>query len=158
MVRPVIQSFKKIINHAPASRTTSLIEFAIATGTDSTAAGQTTPTDVAVPTGSIIKHFEIQFSVTNLVSISMFQLVSIQQLRSGQISISPEIIGGSSQRNQVFYQKQWSVGKEQNSTLIIKFKVPKRFQRVREGDRWIFNTKSLVVSTSAVQIIYKFYR
>ncbi len=157
--RTIVQSFKKVINHAPASRAAATnIEFSIATGVDSTAAGQTGPTDVNVPTGSVIKYFEIQFPCTNLVAVSAFQYLSVQQLRSGQVSVNADVIGGSPQRNQVFFQKLYSIGKEQNSTMIIKFKVPKKFQRVREGDRWVFSTLNTVVHTSAVQIIYKFYR
>ena len=156
--RQVIQSYKKVINHAPASRTTGKQAFGISTGVDSVAAGQTSATDTQVPTGSVIKFIEIQFSVSNLVSVSMFQWIAIQQLRSGQSSIAPNVVGGDPQRNQVHFQKMIQVGKDQNSNMTIRFKVPKKFQRVREGDIWEFTTIADQVSSSAVQIIYKFYR
>ncbi len=156
---PVIQSFKKVMNDAPASRAAgATIDLKMSDGEDSVAAGQTGPIDAGVPTGSLIKFFEIQYCVTNLVAISLFMHVSIQLIRSGQTNIAPNVVGGNPQRNQVFYQKLYSVGKEQNSTLIVRFKVPKRFQRVRDGDTWQFVRTGSAVYTDATQVIYKFYR
>lgn len=156
---PVIQSFKKVLNDAPTSRASGAkISLNLVKGVDSSAAGQTGPVDADVPTGSIVKYIEIQFSVTNLVNVSLYMHVSIQQLQSGQSSIIPNVIGGNPQRNQVFFQNMFSVGQTQNSTHIMRFKVPKKFQRVREGTVWQFVYTGDQVYTNAIQVIYKFYR
>ncbi len=155
----VIQSFKKVINHAPASRTVTTIHvFNISTGEDSVAAGQTSVTDVSVPTGSVMRAVEIQYSVSQLVSQAAYFWTTIQRLESGQAQISGRTVGGNPQRNQVHRQGQFMVGDDQNSNHVIRFPIPKRFQRVKDGSKWIFTIESDVVHNSAVQIIYKFYR
>ena len=159
MVRNVIQSFKKVINSPGTSRAAAtVIQHFISTGTDSVAAGQTGPTDDAVPTGSIIKAFYINYCATNLVAVSHFHHVSVQLTRSGQSVVDPTVVGGNPQRNQVFFQKLYSIGKEQNSTIAFWFKVPKKYQRVREGDKWSFVVNGDTVYSDAYQCIYKFYR
>ena len=156
--RAPVQSFKKVLNQAPASETVATHELNLSVGTDSVAAGQTTAVDGAVPTGSVIKFIEIQYSVSNLAAVSLFVHMSIQQTRSGQLAIAPNATGGDPQRNQVHFLKQVSVGKEQNANYLFRFKVPKKFQRVREGDAWKFVYANDQVMTDAIQVIYKFFR
>ncbi len=154
-----IQSFKKVLNFAPTSRAAAAtIVQVLVQGVDSTAAGQTAPTDPLVPTGSIVKYIEIQFAYTNLVLISLFFHISIQHLRSGQASVSPLLVGGDPQRNQVHWQMLRSLGQTQNGNFVIKFKVPSQFQRVRDGDKWDLVFNGSAVYTQATQVIYKFYR
>ncbi len=158
-MRPVIQSFKKVINHAPASRTVDTVHaFNIAAGVDSQAAGQTSVTDVNVPTGSIIKWVEIQFSASNLVSQAAYFWATLQIRHTGQSTVSGRLVGGNPQRNQIHRQLQFQLGQNQNSNHVWKWKVPKRIQRVREGDVLLFTLESDVVHNSGIQIIYKFYR
>ncbi len=159
-VRPrnVIQSFKKVLNFAPASIPIGTTGNILVTGDESVVAGQTTPTDSLVPTGSVVKFIEIQFSAQNLVSIPIFIHIAIEHLRSGQTGIPGNIVGGNPIRNQVHYQRMVSIGKDQNSNFVWKFKIPSKYQRVREGDRWQFNVTTDQVSTQAVQVLYKFYR
>lgn len=155
----VIQSFKKVLNFALTSRGAgAIIAFPVSIGQDSVAAGQTGVTDPNVPTGSIIKYFEITYTDVNLVAVSHTINWTIQQLHSGQSRIDPRVVGGNPQRNQVFAQGLFSVGRDQNSTHIMKFKVPPKFQRVREGDTWDFAIVGLAVHADSCQIIYKFYR
>lgn len=156
---PVIQSFKKVINVAPASRLSSTdIENNMSVGTDSVAAGQVGPIDAAVPTGSVIKYFEIQWAMGNLSGGSLFMHVAIQLIHQGQVIVSPNVVGGNAQRNQVFFQTFFQIGTEQNGSRIFRFKVPKKFQRVREGDVWKFVRQGSEVYADGLQIIYKFYR
>ncbi len=158
-IKTVIQSFKKVINVAPTSRlAATTIGDNITVGTDSVAAGQTGPTDAAVPTGSVLKFIEIQFTVGNLVLVNDFVHWALGLYHSGQTPPSPIVIGGSPLRNQIHRQGMFTVGQQQNSTHVIKFKIPPRFQRVREGDFWQFTRNYSAVSTDALQIIYKFYR
>ncbi len=158
-IRPVIQSFKKVINHAGASRAASTdIIYPLSNGVDSVAAGQSSPTDVDVPTGSIIKGFIIQYSSMNLVGVSIFSNWCIQLVHSGQSLVSPILVGGNPRRNQVFKQGLMAIGDNQNSNMRLMFKIPKGFQRVREGDKWQLAVNSDGVLAAAAQIIYKFYR
>ncbi len=154
-----IQSFKKVLNFAPTSRAAAAtIVEQLVKGVDGVAARQTSPTDSDVPTGSIIKFIEIQFSWTNLVSISHFLHMSIQHLRANQASVSPLLVGGDPQRNQVFWQMMRATGKDQNANIVVRFKIPTSFQRVRAGDKWDFVFNGSAVYTNAMQVIYKFYR
>ncbi len=156
---PVIQSYKKVLNFAPTSRAASTkLNQILTTGTDSVAAGQTGVTDSAVPTGAVIKYIEISFSVANLVNVSQFFWYTIQMVHTGQSSVAPRVVGGNAQRNQVFHQVQFMVGQSQNSNHMFRFKIPKKFQRVREGDKWQLVFESDQVFTEACQVIYKFYR
>ncbi len=158
MMRPVIRSYKKVLNIAPASRAAAAtISDPLVTGTDSISPGQTTVTDATVPTGAIVKFIEIHYCATNLVAISHFQSLTIQHLHSGQTGISPLVVGGNPIRNQVHLQMHWSIGQFQNSTRVIKFKIPKRFQRVREGDSWNLVRLGSAVYADSVLVIYKFY-
>ncbi len=153
------QSYKKVINHAPTARAAaSAISHAIVVGTDSVAAGQTGPTDTAVPTGSVIKWLEIQYAYTNLVAVSLFHHSILQLARSQQANIDPLVVGGNNARNTVVHQELRSLGKEQNGTIKLKIRIPKIYQRIREGDFWTFITNGSAVYTDAVQVIYKFYR
>lgn len=157
--RNPIQSFKKVLNYAGASHAAATkIDFPISLGQDGVAAGQGTATDQSVPTGSVIRSFEIQYTPINLVSQASVLHVSVQQIRSGQATISPDLVGGSGQRNQVFYQRMVMLGANQQTNMVIKFKVPKKFGRVREDDQWVFTVIADTVFSSACQIIYKFYR
>ncbi len=157
--RQVIQSFKKVLNFAPTARAAAAdIAHTLVTGTDSVAAGQTAVTDSAVPTGAVIRYIEIQFCVTNLVLVSLFHHISIQHLRSGQVFVSPLVVGGNPQRNQVHYQMLYSIGQTQSFSRTLRFKIPSKYQRVREGDRWQFVFNGSAVYSEAAQVIYKFYR
>ncbi len=154
----VVQSYKKVLNFAPVSQGAGSRNIIFTIGQDSVAAGQTTPTDANIPTGAVVKFVEIQMSLGQIVGGAVFAHCSIQQIRSGQSSIPSNIIGGNPQRNQVFHQFMYQLGINQNFNRTIKFKVPGRFQRVREGDFWVFEITTSNTLTQAFQIIYKFYR
>ncbi len=159
MPRTVVQSFKKVLNFAGSSHAASaLIQRQLVIGTDSVAAGQTGPTDAQVPTGSVIKYIEIMYSGANLINIALFWHMSIQLLRGNQTQINPLLVGGNIQRNQVFHQDMSSIGQTQIFNRRYRFKIPRRYQRVREGDQWIFNHVGDQILTDVVQVIYKFFR
>lgn len=155
----VVQSFKKVINAAPASVAASTsVNYIASTGTDSVAAGQTSPTDSNVPTGSVIKYIEFQFAIQNLVNVAAFCWLTVQRLETGQTPVNPQVVGGDPLRNQVLHQELFSVGQNQNVNRVVRFKVPPRFQRVKDGSTWRVRLQSDQISTQAMQIIYKFYR
>ncbi len=159
MPRSIVQSYKKVLNFAPASRTpaTNIIS-SMVVGVDSIAAGQVGVTDANVPTGCVVKYIEIQWAMGNLSGGNNFFHVAIQHLHANQGVIAPNVVGGNPQRNQVFYQSMFQIGTDQNGSRTYRFKIPKKFQRVREGDSWAFVRQGNATYSDGVQVIYKFYR
>ncbi len=158
MLRPVIQTFKKVLIFADASFAAGFTSEQIAIGVDSVAAGQTGPTDTQVPTGSRLKYFEIQFAAANIASSTCFINCTIQLIQSQQSALDPDLVGGNTRRNNVFHMDLFSVGINQNSTHKFKFKVPKGFQRVKEGTAWELVWRNTSTINRKLQIIYKFER
>lgn len=155
--RSVIQSYKQIKQEAPASHSAGTqVNTNFVVGVDDYAGP--TVNNNAVPTGAVIKGFDIQVGLQNLVNIASFAWVSIQHLRSGQSAIDPRAAGGDPQRNQVHRQILRCLGQNQNTNVSIKYKVPAKFQRVREGDVWVLTIESQNIWTDSIQFIYKFYR
>lgn len=155
----VIQSYKKVLNFAPISHAAAaVVQDVIVTGVDSAAMGQTGVTDPNVPTGSVIKFIEIQYSANNLVNTSSFLHLAVQYTNAGQTPLSPNVVGGNPQRNQVFWQMLISLGLNQNQNRVIKFKIPPKYQRIREGTSWFVSQTGTAIWTKAIQVIYKAYR
>ncbi len=158
MPRNVVQSQKVVIDIAPQSLTVDKHDVIMSEGVDAIAAGQTSPVDNNVPTGSVIKFFDIQMAFNNIASTTVFLWITIQQLHNGQTGVNPRIVGGNAQRNQVFRQILRCIPQDTNVNIHIPFKIPKRYQRVREGDSWLIRYEVDGVAQSAVQVIYKYYR
>ncbi len=158
MVRPnTIRSYKKVLDFAPASHAASTkIEFLLSEGVDSISPGQSTVLDATVPTGAIITEFIIQLSVQNILDASVFNWWNIQRLHSGQTKVNPRVVGGNPQRNQVFRQSLRSLGQHQNRDYSMVFKIPKKYQRVREGDKWELVNECDGAWADVMQVIYKF--
>ncbi len=96
--------------------------------------------------------------MTNLVNVSLFLHTAVELLRGGQVSISPLLVGGSVQRNQIVHQTMRVAGQTQNNNYVLKIKIPRHLQRIREGDVFNFLFNGSAVFSEAAQIIYKFYR
>jgi len=159
-MRPVIQSFKKVINSGPGNVVIGNLVESLSIGVDNVTVGQTSVSDTNVPTGALIKYIEIQHSCGNVgvTNNNAFIHWSIQQVHSDQSLIPANAVGGNPKRNQVFRQGMFQLGLNQSNNRVHQFKVPKQFQRVREGDSWNFTWVTDSVVSSAFQIIYKFYR
>ncbi len=157
-IRPVIQSYKKVIFYAEASQASGFDSLVIVKGVDGKAAEQTSATDTDIPTGSILKYFEVQFAISNLVSTPCYVNCTIQYKLSGQTFEDPVLVGGGKQRNQVLHMDMYGIGKDQNSNHKFKVKIPKQFQRIRDGVQWavVFRTNATI--NRQMQVIYKFYR
>ncbi len=155
MPRPMVKTYKKVILHAEASFTAGFQNEAIATGVDSIAIGQTSASDVNVPTGARIKYFEVQFAANNSVATPCFVNCTIQYVLNAQTFLDPDLVGGHARRNQVLHMDLFSIGDDQNSTHKFKFKVPKQFQRLREGMQWGLVWRNSATVNREVQIIYK---
>ncbi len=156
MARPFVKTYKKVLDFAPASRVAStIIEFEMTQGVDSLSPGQSSVTDGLVSTGSRVRliHIDIPFGYT--ATATAFFWLTIQLLHAGQSAIGPRVVGGNAQRNQVLYQKHFMLGENQNLMWHKDFKIPPKFQRVREGDKWVIAYESDVAHASGAQIIYK---
>ncbi len=158
-MRPVIQSYKKVLNFAPASTAAGVDRaFVIVNTVDSVAAGQTSVTDANVPTGSRLKFIEFQLTVGNSTSANVFAHVAFQYRLSTQANVSPNVVGGSDQRNQVLMQDMFAVQKDQNTNRRYRLRIPPRFQRCREGMDWVLVLVADLLTSASGQVIYKFYR
>lgn len=154
----VVQSYKKILYIVNASFSAGFQNEEIALGVDSVAAGQTSATDVQCPTGCIIKYIEVQFAAHNIVAGPCYLNCTLQYRLQSQAGIDPRLMGGNAQRNQCLHMDNFSVGQHQNSTHKFKFKIPKKFQRLREGMKWTLVWSNTATVNREIQIIYKFYR
>ncbi len=160
MPRQVVQSFKKVMNDAAVSSAGgSTKQFTLAVGTDGVVVGQSSAVDPNVPTGCLIKAFRLQVGFQNLAAAAAANIhVSIMKLHSEQTNVVPNLVGGNSRRNQVFYQALKMIADGTAINMDMLFKVPKRFQRMREGDVWRFLWLNSDTVSYVGQCIYKFYR
>lgn len=154
--RPV-QSFKQIVVDGPASRAAATnIVTTLSNGVDNYSGPSAN--NYEVPTGATIKSFNVQICLMNLVSQVINVVVTLQLKRDGQSITTPNAQGGAAGRNRVFYTKQLFIGKDQQNNLEYNFKIPKKYQRVRETDQWSIVIRGDATFSSLVQGIYKFYR
>ncbi len=153
--RPIVKTYKKVLNFSEASfaagnRSEKLIE-----GKDSTAIGQTSGVDADIPTGARVKYFLIQMPITNAVNQTAYINCSIQYTLDGQTFADPDAIGGNTRRNQVLHQSLFSVGFNQNSTHTFKQKVPRQLQRIKEGMIWRLVWSNSNTVNRRLQVIYR---
>ncbi len=148
---PSTRGVKYIIVEGPQTDAAGLIVTPLAIGTDNATAGQTGVTDTAIPVGAKIVSMDIWMPKVNLGAASAnFITWSIQHLQQGQGVVNPISAGGSPLRKNIVLSGVIGLGTGQNNNLHIKFKVPKRFQRMGDGDSW----QLCVDNTSAVSTLY----
>lgn len=153
----VINSYKQVAVDGPASRAAATnITHNVAIGIDDYSGP--TANNNEVPTGAVIKNITFLLCFTNLVSVSALLHLNIELKLSGQSSVTPGVVGGNPQRNQVYHTMMKFLGQNQNHNFVVNFKIPKRVQRVREGNVWQLVYRCDTVFASATQAIYKFYR
>ncbi len=152
------RSSKYIVDKAEASQSAGLINFTMVTGTDNASLGQSSAVDTAVPVGSKITLLDIRCVYGNLVAINDFIYWSIQRKSSGQANLNPLSPGGNALRKNILLSGLFSVGKEQNFTQHIRYKIPKKFQRIADGDVWAFVTDNGAITTVANQVVYKVFQ
>ncbi len=152
-----INSYKQVSVDGPASRVSATnIIHSVAEGVDN----YTGPSafNREVPTGAKVMSIDLQCAFTNLVGISANMVLSVQIAYSNQSFITPNAQGGNNQRNQVFFTKNVFLGQNQNSNFHWRIKIPKRYQRIREGQFIAVVYRCDTVFASVTQAIYKFYR
>ncbi len=152
-----INSYKQITVDGPASRAAATTIFhRIVRGVDNYS-GPSAAND-EVPTGAKIFSILVFACFTNLVGISSLLHLNVNMLRAGAPSPTPGVVGGFAGRNTVVMTQMKFLGKDQNSNFMWRIKVPKVFQRIREGDEFFIFYRTDTVFASATQAIYKFYR
>ncbi len=149
------RSVKYIIVSGPATDAAGLVVVGIGKGVDNATLGQTSVTDIDIPTGSRIESMEIWMPKVNLAGSANFITWTIQHLRQGQGVINPLTAGGSGNRRNIILTGIVGLGTTQNNNLHIKFRVPKQFQRVADGDSWQIATDNTSAVSALYYIIYK---
>ncbi len=152
-----IQSFKQISIDGPASRAAATtISHNFLTGVDNYTGPSAANSEV--PTGAKVMSVVIICNFTNLVSVSSSLHWNLQCIRSGGAVLTPGAIGGNPLRNQIIHTRMVFLGHDQNNNWMFSVKIPKIYQRIREGDAWLMIYRADTVFASQTQAIYKFYR
>ncbi len=162
MVRPPrgsTRSVKYIVDIAGASEAAGFQAHTIALGTDNATLGQTGPTDVAVPTGSKIVLLDIRMPKVNLgAGTANFIHWALERTLAGQSLVNPSLMGGHSNRTSVLLSGVIGLGAGQNNSLHIRYKVPKKFQRVSEGLVWTIAFNNGLACSAIYQFMYKVFQ
>ncbi len=156
-IRGSTRSVKYVIDEPQATSQTTVQTFQLAKGTDNATLGQTSGTDVAIPTGAKIKQFNIMSCWGSISDVSTFLHWSIQLVKTGQNVVDPTAVGGDGARNNVMMQGMVCVGEHQNQSVDIKYKVPKKFWRLADDSKWDFVTKCSTNVDTVKQCVYKVF-
>ncbi len=161
MVRPPrgsTRSAKYIIDVASSSESSGLQAQTVINAQDGETLGQTSGTSALVPTGSKVMLLDLRMPKVNLSATANFVHWSIQRTQSGQSVINPISMGGNPLRKNVLLSGIIGLGDSQNNGLHIRYKIPKKFQRMGDGDVWsIVNNNTSAVST-VYQFMYKVFQ
>ncbi len=155
MKRPRGRTYKKVLHFVNASFSPGFTSERYVHGVDSVAIGQTSQIDPDVPTGAKVKYIEVQFAINNSVATPCYVNCTLQYTLAGQVTIDPNLVGGHAQRNQVLHMDLFTVGQDQNSTHKFRFKIPPKFQRMRESMGWWMVYRNSATINREVQVIYK---
>ncbi len=153
------RSAKYIVQIAGASESPGLTAAVMIVGKDNTTLGQASVTDTDVPVGSKVTVIDIFMPKVNLgAATANFIHWTLQRTQTGQAVINPISAGGNPLRTNILLSGVMGLGAGQNNSLHIRYKVPKRFQRIRDGDVWnLVNNNGLAVS-AIYQFIYKVFQ
>ncbi len=160
MVRPPkgsTRSVKYVIDEAQTTSGVAKVLFSVVAGGDNATLGQTSGTDITIPTGAKVKQINFMTCWGSITGVSTFLHWSIQLIHSGQSSVDPTAVGGSPLRTNVMMQGMQCIGDKQNATVDVKYKIPKRFWRLKDGDQWAFVSKSSTNVDTVKQAIYKVF-
>ena len=153
------RSVKYIVDQAGASEASGLIVVTICNGVDNATLGQTGPTDTAIPTGAKIVLMDLRFPKVNLgAATANFIHWQIQRTNTGQSIVSPITGGGNALRKNVMLSGVIGLGAGQNNSMHICFKVPKRWQRIADGDTWSLVMNNGLAVSAVYQFIYKVFQ
>ena len=147
-----MRSVKYIVEVAAASESTGIQAATICTGVDNTTLGQTSVVDSDVPVGSKILVLDIRAPKVNLTAVAAFTHWSLQRQRTGQSVVNPISAGGNALRTNIMLSGVIAFGADQNNQFHIRYKIPKRMQRIGDGDKWVM----VMNNTAAISTIYEF--
>lgn len=111
-----------------------------------------------VPTGASIKAVNVQISCVNVAAGASFIHATLQYVAATVVSLSPINYGGNNKRNIIHKHIMRACGENQNVNINLSYKIPPRFQRVREAGRWMVVMEATQATVMSIQTIYKFYR
>ncbi len=159
MPRGARRSVKYQVTQAGASEGAGLQAVTMWKGKDEETLGQTGVNDTDVPTGSIVPSVEIWMPKVNLgAGTANFITWSIQRTQTGQAVVDPIVQAGNPLRRNVLLTGKLGLGAGQNNSLHFKYRVPKKYQRVGDGDVWnLVMNNGLAVSTEYM-FIFKVYQ
>ncbi len=159
MPRGARRSVKYQVTQAGSSEAAGIQAVTMWKGKDEETLGQTGVNDTDVPTGSIVPSVEIWMPKVNLGSgTANFITWSIQRTQTGQAVVDPIVQAGNPLRRNVMLTGKLGLGTGQNNNLHFKYRVPKKYQRVGDGDVWnLVMNNGLAVSTEYM-FIFKVYQ
>jgi len=154
------RSAKYIVEVGGATEAVGTTVATIAVGTDNTTLGQTGAVDTAVPVGSKITLIDIRMPKVNKVAgTANFIHWSLQHTVTGQSIINPANASGNPLRKNIMLSGVLGLGSGQNSSgTHIRYRVPKAFQRVADGDVWHLVNNNLLIVDTIYQFVYKVYQ
>ncbi len=152
------RSAKYIVNIAVASEVAGTQAHTIINGADNTTLGQASTTDVGVPVGSKVARIEIFMPKVNLAAVANIITWTIQRTESGQSVVSPISSGGNPLRKNILLTGMIALGEDQNNSLHVKYNVPKRYQRIADGNVWSLVMDNGNTTTTQYQFIYKVFQ
>ncbi len=156
--RSTVRSAKYIVVEGPQSDSAGLKAVTMFKGVDNATLGQTSVVDVDVPVGAKIASVEIFMPKVNLgAATANFVVWTIQRTLSGQSVVNPLLAGGNPIRKNIILTGVLGLGTGQNNPLHIKFKIPKKFQRIGDGDVWSIVTDQTTAVSTIYYIIYKVF-
>lgn len=154
--RPIVRTAKYIVVDGPATEGAGLTVIGLVSGTDNAVLGQTGVTDITVPVGARITSMEIFMPKVNLgAGTANFITWTIQHINTGQAIVNPVTAGGNPLRKNIILTGKIGLGAGQNNSLHIKFRVPKKFQRIADGDLWQLVNNNFLAVSADYYIIYK---
>ncbi len=152
-----VQSYKQVTVDGPASRAPATnITHSLVIGVDNYTGPSANNNEV--PTGAKVMSLLLLLCFGSIASPATTLHFTLQLLRSGQGIVTPGAVGGNPQRNQVLYTEMLFVTADQSLNQVVRIKIPKMFQRIREGDVWQLVYSGDTTFTSVTQSIYKFFR
>ncbi len=151
------RSRKYQVVSAPASESAGKVDFLLAKGVDNATLGQTSVVDENIPVGAKITELRIRWEGVSLANVAVIGHWSLQRVSANQSTLDPAVAGGNSQFKNIMLSGMKSVGLNQNSSLNIRYKVPKKFWRVGDDEEWQFVTNFNNVMTVSKECIYKVF-
>ncbi len=95
-------------------------------------------------------------SITNPGTTSVEWGANLQFLLSGQGSnVDPLAVGGHAQRNQVIKSWHGIIAQDSMTNINQYVKIPRGFQRIKEGQLWRIAISASAAREQAHQVIYK---